>query len=183
MRVMGGMLLLMLAGGTGLEAQGSRYEGYWGSLGLGGGLRVIVFEGATEVTGGGAGTVRMGGKLSDRVLLGGELGGWGWEEDGIFLVRGNWTATGVFFPSSGLGLLLKGGVGGATARAVETRTTGTGRSIVRLGVGASVGIGYDIPFGRAASLTPGVDFLYQWIVDQDVQKAGLLLFTIGVTWH
>ena len=183
MRLIAMIGVALLAAATGLHAQGDRYRGYWGSLGLGGGMRVIVFEGATELTGGGAGTVRMGGKLSDRVLLGGEVGGWGWEEDGILLVRGNWTATGVFFPSSGLGLLLKGGIGGATVRAVETRTTGTPRSVVKLGVGASVGIAYDIPFGPSASLTPGIDFLYQWVDDQDVQKAGLLLFTIGVTWH
>jgi hypothetical protein len=183
MRVMMVVAVGLLGVATAVEAQGERYSGYWGNLGLGGGLRIASASGTTETTGGGAGLIRMGGKLSNHVLLGGELGGWGWEDDGIFVVRGNWTLTGVFFPSADLGLLLKGGVGGATARAVETETMGTGRSITALGFGASVGIGYDIAFGPSVSLTPGVDFLYQWIDDPDVRKAGLLLFTIGVTWH
>jgi hypothetical protein len=183
MRIIVAVTVGLLVMVPGLHAQGDRYVGYWGNLGLGGGVRIASSNGSTETTGGGAGLVRMGGKINDYVLLGAEVSGWGWEEDGVFVVRGNWTATGVFFPSADLGLLLKVGVGGATARAVETQTVGTGRSITKLGFGATAGVAYDIPFGPTISLTPGIDFLYQFIDDPDVRKAGLLLFTIGVTWH
>jgi hypothetical protein len=183
MRTIVAVTVGLLGLATGLEGQGDRYRGYWGNLGLGGGVRIASSDGSTEATGGGAAQLRMGGKLSDYMLLGAEVSGWGWEEDGIFVLRGNWTATGVFFPSADLGLLIKAGVGGATARAVETQTVGTGRSITKLGVGATVGVGYDIAFGPTISLTPGIDFLYQYVDDPDVRTAGFLLLTVGVTWH
>ena len=168
---------------TGVTAQGSRYRGYWGSLGLGGGLRLVSSNGETRSTSGGALVFRMGGKISDRLLLGGEVAGWGRQEDGIWVGRGNWTATGVFFPAQRLGLFLKGGVGGATVRAVDYGTGGSGASITKAGFGTTVGLGYDFGFGQGAALTAGFDFLYQWVDDPDVRNGALLLLTIGVTWH
>jgi len=165
------------------SAQGARYRGYWGSLGLGGGARIVSSEGETETTGGGAMTVRMGGKLSDFLLVGGEIGGWGRQEDNVFVGRGNWTLTAVAFPAGQLGLFVKGGVGGATVRAVDYGAVGEPVGITKIGFGTTLGVGYDIPIAAGASLTPGVDFMYQWVDDPDVRNGALLLLTLGVTWH
>ncbi len=35
---------------------------------------------------------------------------------------------------------------------------------------------------EGASLTPAVDFMYQWIDDPDFSSGALLLLTLGVTW-
>jgi hypothetical protein len=165
------------------SAQGARYGGYWGSLAIGGGARIVSSGGETETTGGGAMTVRMGGKLSDVLLLGGEIGGWGRQEDEVFVGRGNWTVTVVAFPAGHLGLFVKGGVGGATVRAVDYGGVGEPAGITKTGFGTTLGAGYDIPIATGASLTPGVDFMYQWVDDPDVRNGALVLLTLGVTWH
>lgn len=177
------VLLLLCIASAATSAQGSRYRGYWGSLGLGGGVRIVSQDGATVSTGGGAGLLRMGGKLSDRFLLGGEVGGWGWQEDEVWVGRANWTATGIVFPARNLGLFVKGGVGAATVRAVDYQTAESGASVTKGGFGTTFGIGYDIGFGESASVTPGFDFMYQWVDDPDIRNGALLLLTIGVTWH
>lgn len=176
-------LALSTVASTGALGQGSRYRGYWGSLGLGGGIRIVSVGGETETTAGGAMSIRMGGKLSDVLLLGGEIGGWGREEDQLFVSRGNWTVTAVVLPAERLGLLVKGGVGGATVRAVDHGSLGEPQSVTKAGFGATLGIGYDLAIAPSASLTPGLDFLYQWVDDPDARSGGLLLLTIGVTWH
>jgi hypothetical protein len=144
------------------SAQGARYRGYWGSLGLGGGARIV---------------------SSDGLLVGGEVGGWGTQEDEVFVGRGNWTLTAVAFPAGQLGLFVKGGFGGATVRAVDYRAVGEPTGISKTGFGTTLGVGYDIPIATGASLTPGVDFMYQWLDDPDVRNGALVLLTLGVTWH
>lgn len=177
------VLVALCCGSATTSAQGSRYRGYWGSLGLGGGLRLVSQDGETQSTAGGAGLLRMGGKISDRLLLGGEVGGWGSQENEVWVGRTNWTATGLVFPTANLGLFVKGGVGAATVRAVDYTSAQAGASVTRWGFGTTLGIGYDIGFGESAALTPGFDFMYQWVDDPDVRSGALLLLTIGVTWH
>lgn len=178
------ILVVLCWGSAEASAQGSRYRGYWGHLGLGGGLRLVSGDGGETVsTGGGAGVLRMGGKLGERLLLGGELGGWGRQEEEVWVGRANWTAVGVLFPTQSLGLFVKAGVGAASVRAVDYGSGEPGASVTKAGFGTTIGIGYDIGFGQRAALTPGFDFLYQWVDDPDVRNGALLLLTIGVTWH
>jgi len=176
-------LVLLCTAATVVGAQGSRYHGFWGTFGLGGGLRLVSQDGSTESTGGGAALLRMGGKINDRILLGVETGGWGTQEDEIWVGRFNWTATGVVFPSSTLGLFVKAGVGGATVRAVDYAGGTAGGAINKVGFGTTLGLGYDIGFGSGLAVTPGFDFMYQWVDDPDVRNGALLLLTLGVTWR
>ena len=177
------ILAFLCCGSAEASAQGSRYRGYWGNLGLGGGLRLVSRDGETVSTGGGAAVLRMGGKLGERFLVGGEVGGWGRQEDDVWVGRANWTATGIVFPTQNLGLFVKAGLGAATVRAVDYGSGEPGASVTKAGFGTTIGIGYDIGFGRSAALTPGFDFLYQWVDDPDVRNGALFLLTIGVTWH
>ncbi len=165
------------------SAQGARYDGYWGSLGVGAGGRLISESGETEWTTGGTFYVRMGGKLSDRFLLGGEIELWGKDENQVMITRTNGTLSVIFFPSPILGLFVKGGAGGAMARAADVSTVPSPSAIWRYGVGTTLGIGYDIRFGEGLSLTPNLDFMYQWLDDFDASDAAFISLTIGVTWH
>ncbi len=161
-----------------------RHEGFWIGFGIGGGVNTAanVDDGKR---GGGAIYVRLGGTLSQRWLLGGEISAWGRQEDSILgdnsvsLTRSNATFTAMFFPSANGGFFLKGGIGGAN---VELQAGNA--KISEQGVGTTLGLGWDIKLGRNLYLTPNFDLLIQTFetVDQTTTNT-LVLLTLGVTWH
>ena len=165
------------------SAQGSRYDGYWGSLGVGAGQRAISDAGETQWTAGGTFYVRMGAAVSDRFLVGVEGEAWFKDENQIMTTRTNAALTGIFFPSPVLGLFLKAGGGGAIVRAADVSSVPSTSSVWRYGMAATLGVGYDIPFGEKLSLTPNLDFMYQWLNDLDASDAAFISLSIGVTWH
>jgi hypothetical protein len=139
------------------------------SLGAGGGWED--FDGSFGTAGrGGAFQFRMGGTPSSRFLFGGEVIGWFNQRGFTDFSRFNVMATGLVYPS-GAGWFLKGGFGFA-----EHSIGGFDRN----GIGTSVGTGFDVRLGRNFYLTPAVDYLGQFFDDSTV---GVLLVTLGVTWH
>jgi hypothetical protein len=144
---------------------------------------MISDAGETQWTTGGTFYVRMGATVSDRLLVGAEGELWFKDENQVMTTRTNATLNGIFFPSPDLGLFVKGGVGGAIARAADVSTLPSPASIWRFGVGTTLGIGYDIPFAEKLSVTPNLDFMYQWLNDFDASDAAFISLTIGVTWH
>jgi hypothetical protein len=166
-------------------AQGRhRHEGFWIGFGLGGGVNTAdnVDEGER---GGGAVYLRLGGTLSQKWLLGGEISVWGRQEDTVLgdntvsLTRSNATLTAMFFPSSNGGFFLKGGLGGAN---VEFQAGGL--KISEQGVGTTLGLGYDIRLGRNLYLTPNFDLMIQTFETGNENTTNtLVLLTIGLTWH
>jgi hypothetical protein len=136
--------------------------------------------------GGGAAYVRLGGTLSQRWLLGGELSIWARQEDTILgdntvsLTRSNATFTVMFFPSENGGFFLKGGLGGAN---VELQAGGV--EVSEQGVGTTLGVGYDVRLGRNLYLTPNMDLLIQTFETpaSETTTNTLVLLTLGLTWH
>jgi hypothetical protein len=174
-------LALVFALASPLSAQEQpKHRGFWISFGVGGGWNLSRNVGAEgRSAGGGAGFIRMGGTPSERLLLGGEIIGWGRSEDGASLGRGNATFTAMFYPSVEAGVYLKGGIGGSSiASTVSSGNTTT--TVHDGGFGATIGVGWDIRLARNFYLTPGVDFLYQRVSDFDNT---MLLITVGATWH
>lgn len=174
-------LTLGLAVGSPLAAQEPpKHRGLWASFGFGGGWnlsRNVGIDGRSA--GGGAGFFRMGGTPSQKLLLGGEIIGWGRSENDASLGRGNATFTAMFYPSVEAGVYLKGGIGGASiASTVSSGNTTT--TVHDEGFGATVGLGWDIRVARNFYVTPGVDFLYQRVSDFDNT---MVLITAGATWH
>lgn len=161
-----------------------RHQGFWIGFGIGGGVNTAP-DVADDKRGGGAGYLRLGGTLSQRWLLGGEISVWGRQDDTILgdnsvsLTRSNATFTAMFFPSENGGFFIKGGLGGAN---VEQRV-GTDKDS-KQGVGTTLGLGYDIRLGRNLYLTPNLDALVQTFetVDENTTNT-LVLLTIGLTWH
>jgi hypothetical protein len=156
------------------------HRGFWISFGLGGGWNLARNVGLdSSSTGGGAAYLRLGGTLSEKFLLGGEVIGWGRSIDGAELARGNVNFTAMFYPSVQTGVFLKGGLGGSSL--ARTVTEGNSTTTVHdEGFGATIGLGWDVRLARNFFLTPGVDFLYQRASDADNT---ILLMTVGVTWH
>jgi hypothetical protein len=159
----------------------SLHDGFWVGFGLGGGSNLS--DAARGARFGFGGDVMLGGTLSERFLLGGEIIGWGRKIGGSTLTQSNAMAVALLYPS-GMGLFLKGGIGfagwtqGATVGNTTTSTTAGG-----FGLGA--GVGYDLQVGSNLFLTPAVDFLYQAVESNVFQNssASLLMFTLGLTWH
>jgi Outer membrane protein beta-barrel domain len=159
----------------------SAHQGFWVGFGLGGGSNLS--DAASGARFGVGAHVRLGGTLSERLLLGGELIGWGRKISGSTITQSNAMVVALLYPSAA-GVFLKGGIGfagwtqGATSGNTTTTTTAGG-----FGLGA--GLGYDVQVGSNLFLTPAVDFLYQSVESNVFQNStgSLLMFTLGLTWH
>jgi len=156
------------------------HDGFWISVGLGGGLAFGDEEFESDSKSGYAFQLRLGGTPSQQLLLGGELIGWAAEEGSIDISRGAAMFTALYYPSPRGGFYLKGSAGFA-ARTISGRVSLEATLEKETGgIGLGAGIGYDIQLGRNFFLTPAVDFVY---TGTEGDGATLLLFTVGATWH
>lgn len=159
------------------------HDGFWISFGFGGGsvFGDDAFDDGSKF--GGAGFLRMGGSVSQQLLLGGELIGWGTDQDNTSIGRGALMFTTLYYPSPKGGFYVKGSAGfaGRTAEwdIIVNNLTAT-ITDEQAGIGLGAGIGYDIQVARNFFLTPALDFVY---TGTEGDGASLLLFTLGGTWH
>ncbi len=176
--------VLLVALAAPAEAQRTAvHDGFWISFGFGGGSAFgdDAFDGDSKF--GGAGFLRMGGSVSQQLLLGGELIGWGTDQDNTSIGRGALMFTTMYYPSPKGGLYLKGSAGFAGRSAEWTILVDDLTATVtedQGGIGLGAGIGYDIQLARNFFLTPALDFVY---TGTEGNGASLLLFTVGATWH
>lgn len=189
--VLGAVVALTMAAGSAPAQErtgGHQHRGFWIGFGLGGGINAG--EGLDgEKLGGGAGYLRLGGTPSQKVLLGFEGLGWGRDQDGVGIARGNGSFVVMFYPSTQGGAFLKGGIGSATISRATTSgnsTTTTSES----GFGVTGGLGWDVRLGNNIYLTPNIDAVFQWFDAQTDPVLGdipgtntILTFTLGLTWH
>jgi hypothetical protein len=175
-------LILVLAAPADAQRT-AEHKGYWISFGFGGGtvLGDDAFGGDSKF--GGAGFLRMGGSTSQQLLLGGEMIGWGTDQDNVQIGRGAMMFTAMYYPSPKGGFYVKGGAGfaGRTAE-YEVRVGDLTASVTddQGGVGLGAGLGYDLQVARNFFITPALDFVY---TGTEGDGASLLLFTVGATWH
>jgi hypothetical protein len=140
---------LFLAGNV--QGQGQyapRHSGFWFSAGLGYGS--LGCQNCGSRTGGLSGNLALGGTLSQKLLLGVSSNGWMKSENGSTLTVNALTAAVRFYPSVTGGFFLMGGLGLGT---VSANVSGVG-SGSETGVGALLGLGYDMRIGPKVSLTP-----------------------------
>src|SRR4051812_44784687 len=112
--VMTGMTLGIVAGSAAAQARAKiqEHRGFWIGFGVGGGTNLS--EGLDgKRLGGGAGYLRLGGTVSQRVLLGFDGVFWGRDQSGNTIARGNGSFAMLFYPSARGGGFLKGGLGWA----------------------------------------------------------------------
>lgn len=181
--VISSAVLLLLAAAPANAQRTANHEGYWISFGFGAGTAFgdDAFGGDSKF--GGAGFLRMGGSPSQQLLIGGELIGWGTNQDDIQIGRGALMFTALYYPSARGGFYVKGGAGFAGRSAEWTVMVGDLPATIRDdqgGIGLGAGLGYDIQVARNFFLTPALDFVY---TGTEGDGASLLLFTVGATWH
>ena len=129
--------------------------------------------------------IKLGGTLSPRLLLGGEIDGW-LKTESLATYAGNGAVVLYFYPAPTSGLFVKGGAGLAV-RFVETLYTGTHDGS---GLGVTAGAGYDWRIGRNVSLTPMATYYYGDLGALSTVsgtstgwKQNVFEFTLGVTFH
>ncbi|MFC1530635.1 outer membrane beta-barrel protein [Gemmatimonadota bacterium] len=175
--------ILLLAAAPADAQRTANHEGFWISFGFGAGTALgdDAFDGDSKF--GGAGFLRMGGSPSQQLLIGGEMIGWGTDQDNVQIGRAALMFTALYYPSPKGGFYLKGGAGFA-GRSAEWQISLDGRTYTTRddqgGIGLGAGLGYDIQLGRNFFLTPALDFVY---TGTEGDGASLLLFTVGATWH
>ena len=191
MRIATLALLGSLMLGTEAAAQDvQEHRALWGGFGLGAGL-----DGNEGNTWGVLAYVRVGGTLSQRVLLGVESSGWYGSHQGTDLYRSNLSGVVLFYPGMRGGFFFKGGAGLSYVNtSISERTTVGGidyyNSISegKTGFGATAGVGFDIRLGRNMYLVPELDWYLQAIGDTDASfgvpsTINIFAFTVGLVWH
>jgi hypothetical protein len=165
-------------------------QGFW--IGLGGGYgsaKATCDDCEGDREGAGAGYLKMGFTLNERLLLGGEFNLWTKSEDDVTLNLYNATATLTFYPKAESGFFLKGGVG---ASFVDTEfDDGDITADLGSGLGLLAGVGYDWRLGRNVSVTPAFNYWYGSPGDLVIGgetlatnwKQNVFDITIGVTFH
>ncbi len=104
-------LLTMFIGTAGQAQSRQRHDGFWIGFGIGGGVNASANN---DERGGGALSLRLGGTLSQKFLLGGEISAWGRQEDSelggdpLTVTKSNATFMVMFFPSDAGGFFIKG---------------------------------------------------------------------------
>ena len=174
---------LLLLGGTALQAQTHPHHGFWIGFGFGGGRNLTAGNLTATQRTGGTGYLRLGGTLSQSVLLGFE--GHSWVHGGY--TRANGTATVMFYPSR-QGLFVKGGLGVASLGKVSV--TGQNATTEVTGFGITAGVGYELRIGGNLYLVPGVDVLNQFFKAYTDPSLGavpghnsIASLTLGLLWH
>lgn len=172
------------------------HEGFWISWAPGG-IAVAGDEGLGYPL-----YVRAGGTLKQRVLIGVEYqavmvdyysGG----------LTSNLTGTALLYPSDSGGFFVKPGIGlsrGAVSCSTPSAPTPPGGASTEqgtdgtsLGLGTTLGVGYDVRLGRNFYITPNLDILLQThprpCLDPGTRTGPLLdtspaiALTLGLTWH
>jgi hypothetical protein len=190
-----GLLCAALGAGAGSAWAGHPQErnGFWFGVGAGYGSAGQSCDDCDDSgrESGVTGFAKLGGRLSDRVLLGAEMNVWTKEEDGVSLNLYNAAATVTFYPKASSGFFLKGGAGISFVDA--DFKDGSVRTTVDLGTGLGLiaGAGYDVRVAKNFSVTPA--FNYYWGSPGDLKvgsqtvvtgfKHNVLDFNVGVTFH
>lgn len=152
-------------------------QGFWAGLGMGWGSFGLGCDGCEDLgrTGSYSGYLKVGGTLSQSLLIGAEVNGWAKSEDGASLDLGNASAAAYWYPMPTGGMFLKGGLGYSRLGAddgVDSASDG--------GFGLTAGIGFDMRVGGNMSLTPVLNYFRGSFEggSADVFQVGL-----GVTLH
>ena len=165
--------VLLLVPGSAASAQHPQVRnGFWIGFGFGYGSLGSSDCDDCGREGGFAGDFRLGGKLSDRWLLGFESNAWVDEEfDTTFSVSTS-TVTAYFYPNPAGGLHLRGGVG---LGYLDVEDVGD-----ETGTGLVLGIGHDFRVGRNISIVPRASW---FVADFDGGNLNVLQVGAGITFH
>lgn len=190
------LVALPLAGQT--RPQRPHRTGLWGELAAGGGfLRVACSTCAdVNVESGGGGLVRLGGTLTDRVLVawesawfGDETFGFAAGDSSVVARLQTLTVMLAWFPWRS-GAFLKGGVGMALGQFTVPNGAGQTDTPKGTGIGMTLGVGWDVPISRKFALTANAAAFITAIGDLVLPNSRvddvigtMYQMSVGVTWR
>ena len=180
------ILLLALALALPATAEAQRpntRDGFWIGFGLGAGWLGFggdVDDDSREI--GGSGYLRLGGTLSQKVLIGGETTGWGKNVNGENVSVGFLGAVILFYPSRTGSFYLKGGLG--VLGYDEGPLSGAG-------IAFSLGLGNEFRLGNNFSIVLFANAIGSGGVEAKLNGVGtgldinpsILQMGVGVGWH
>lgn len=167
---------LILLGPSGLSAQHShRRSGFWAGVALGwGSLATTCSSCSNDRQGAMTAIVKLGGTLSQQVLVGVESDVWSkTASSGLASAAGNVSISAFYYPRRWGGAFLRGGIGMAYVQPQGFE--------IETGFGAGVGAGYDLRFARGFSFTPVVNF--NWGNPATNYSQNFFQIAAGLTWH
>jgi hypothetical protein len=166
--------LCVLADSRPSVAQAPRRSGFFIGFGLGAGSLGI--EDASERETSASAYLKLGGALSDRVLLGGQSVAWVKEQNGATVSSSSLSVIAYVYPNPQGGFFLQGGLGLANLE-IEVESSGSASDT---GSAVTLGAGFDIGFGGRFGLTP----YGSWILSHfDGGNTNLLHFGLGFNWY
>jgi hypothetical protein len=171
-------LLLVFAVATPGSAQKPQTrEGFWIGFGFGyGGLDITCDGCEVDRESGVSGYLKLGGSLSQNVLLGVQTLGWYKDIEGVDFSQGSLTGNIWWYPSATGGFWLTGGAG-LSRLEVDAGPLG---SESESGFAALGGLGYDIRVGRNISIVPSGTWQFGFY---DGGGANVLQLALGITFH
>ena len=141
-------------------------------IGIGFGYGVLSIEDAPESEGGLSGMLRLGGTLSQKVLIGIESNGWNKSESGVTLNFSSLAAAIQFYPSSTGGFFLTGGAGIGVLSLSGFDS--------EIGLSVLLGLGFDVRVGSNISISPFLNG-YASTINGFTISVGQL--GVGITFH
>jgi len=162
----------------------SRREGFFAAIGLGGGAESFDANdglGWSDDKGGAVGYIKVGGTVSQSLLLGAELNGWAaqYQRQGYDRSLGSLMFIGQWYPSARGDFWLRGGLGWARDHLSIYGTSGNINSHEN-GTAFALGLGYDFRVAHNVSITPTLDLQGQ---RYDTHDERLISLGLGVTFH
>ena len=156
------MMILATAAVLATPLQAQLYEvpdrhGFWGGIGLAAGSIGSSCDGCGDNrTFGPAAYLRAGGTLTDKLLLGVEVAGWGLDESGVRQGLASALVDLFWYPTLSADFHLKFGLG---VLSYERRTDalGSNSTTTETAGAVSLGLGYDLRLGGNVSLVPFVN--------------------------
>ena len=164
-------------------------QGFWIGFGLGGGSAAIDCPSCdTQRFTGASGYLRLGGTLSQRVLLGVETNGWVHSESGVDETMGFGTLALLWYPSATGAFYLKVGLGG-----MSYSGKGGGDEITATAAAGSFGLGYEFRVRRNMSVNLFLNSLASAAAKFKINGStaptnedvtfNLVQLGVGLTWH
>lgn len=123
-----------------------------------------------------SGYLKLGGALSQNLLIGGQTNGWYKKEEGVTVTQGSLSANVWWYPSATGGFWVTGGAGFARMDA----DAGIGGSDNESGFSALGGLGYDLRVGKNISIVPSATWQFAFY---DNFNSNLLQLALGITFH
>jgi hypothetical protein len=183
-----GVLCLFTVGTAYAQEAGeeqARRTGFWLGFGAGSGWNITEAPNIDQRPRGTAAYLRVGGTLTQQVLLSGEFIGRAITQGDTTVARVNVTLSMMLFPSRTGGFFFKGGIGVSSVG--TSSNDGPAPLSSNQGLALTAGAGFDWRVGGNLYVTPNVDWLWQSFPSSAGTNlwttTRLLLVTVGLTWH